>query len=458
MADNLTTQSATLATVPATSAIATDDVAGVHFQKVKLVDGTADSSAVIPGDATNGLDVDVTRLPALVAGTANIGDVDVLTVPAPLSTTGGGTEAAALRVTVANDSTGVLSVDDNGSSLTVDAPVGTPVFTRRSDGTNSETTLFDADSGVGAQWVQGISLRKAASGGSVEYGTSADPVRVDPTGTTTQPVSGTVSVTEPVSVDDNGGNLSVDWAGVAPPIGAGTEAAALRVTVATDSTGVVTVDLAGGTDALIGRVKITDGTDVALVTAGGLLQVDASGVAVTVAQATAASLNAQVVGNVAHAAAASGNPVRIGAKAESSLETITLASDGNVTDLYADLDGVLVVKPLTTFGELLSERVADTAGTAAAFTTFGVGGTGVRNYVTAITVHNAHATTNCFVNILDDTGGAVLWTIPAPANGGAVLTFFPPLRQPTSNVALAYDVSAAVTTVYISVNGFQSKA
>jgi hypothetical protein len=33
---------------------------------------------------------------------------------------GGGVEAAALRVTLASDSTGVLSVDDNGSSLTVD--------------------------------------------------------------------------------------------------------------------------------------------------------------------------------------------------------------------------------------------------------------------------------------------------------------------------------------------------
>ena len=33
------------------------------------------------GDTTNGLDVDVTRLPALVASSANIGDVDVLTLP-----------------------------------------------------------------------------------------------------------------------------------------------------------------------------------------------------------------------------------------------------------------------------------------------------------------------------------------------------------------------------------------
>lgn len=60
---------------------------------------------------------------ALPSGTNNIGDVDVLTVPAPLSTTGGGTEATALRVTVASDSTGVLSVDDNGGSITVDGTV-----------------------------------------------------------------------------------------------------------------------------------------------------------------------------------------------------------------------------------------------------------------------------------------------------------------------------------------------
>lgn len=37
--------------------------------------------------------------------------------------TGGGVEASALRVTLANDSTGVVSVDDNGGSLTVDGSV-----------------------------------------------------------------------------------------------------------------------------------------------------------------------------------------------------------------------------------------------------------------------------------------------------------------------------------------------
>lgn len=62
--------------------IATDDISSVHYQKVKLVDGTDQGTALIGA--------------------------------------GGGVEATALRVTVASDSTGVLSVDDNASSLTVD--------------------------------------------------------------------------------------------------------------------------------------------------------------------------------------------------------------------------------------------------------------------------------------------------------------------------------------------------
>lgn len=43
---------------------ATDEIATVHYQKIKLVDGTADSTAAIAGDATYGLDVDVTRMPS----------------------------------------------------------------------------------------------------------------------------------------------------------------------------------------------------------------------------------------------------------------------------------------------------------------------------------------------------------------------------------------------------------
>lgn len=44
MADNLTTQSATLATIPASTVIATDDEGGIHYQKIKLTDPTSGST------------------------------------------------------------------------------------------------------------------------------------------------------------------------------------------------------------------------------------------------------------------------------------------------------------------------------------------------------------------------------------------------------------------------------
>lgn len=77
MADNITLNSGS-----GGATCAADDVSSVHYQYVKLADGTSASSTVIAA--------------------------------------GGGVEAGALRVTIASDSTGVLSIDDNGSSITID--------------------------------------------------------------------------------------------------------------------------------------------------------------------------------------------------------------------------------------------------------------------------------------------------------------------------------------------------
>src|SRR3990167_1885957 len=69
----------------------------------------------------------------------------------------------------------------------------------------------------------------------------------------------TVAVTQSgtwdeVGINDSGNAITVDWAGTAPPIGAGLEATALRVTVATDSTGVLSVDDNGGALTVDGTV------------------------------------------------------------------------------------------------------------------------------------------------------------------------------------------------------------
>ena len=104
------------------------------------------------------------------AGTNNIGDVDVLTVPAPLSTTGGGTEATALRVTVASDSTGVLSVDDNGASLTIDNAQlsvvggGTEAAAMRVTIANDSTGVLSVDDNGGSLTVDGTVTANLAAG------------------------------------------------------------------------------------------------------------------------------------------------------------------------------------------------------------------------------------------------------------------------------------------------------
>jgi hypothetical protein len=65
--------------------IATDDVAGIHYQRMKLVDGTAEGTAGIPGDATNGLDVDVTRVQGTVTANPQPGAAGGLSMSSVIS-------------------------------------------------------------------------------------------------------------------------------------------------------------------------------------------------------------------------------------------------------------------------------------------------------------------------------------------------------------------------------------
>lgn len=160
-----------------------------------LVEGAGNALVPAQGTAADGLlvnlgsnnDVTVTGTVTanLAAGTNNIGDVDVLSVPAPLNVTGGGAEASALRVTLANDSSGVVSVDDNGSSITVDGTVSvaaeslSPTATTASS--SGDNTIFTPGGGQSSR-VYYISLSadgsnsadvtaivKFGAGGSAKY-------------------------------------------------------------------------------------------------------------------------------------------------------------------------------------------------------------------------------------------------------------------------------------------------
>lgn len=421
--------------------LATEDEASVHYQKVKLTASgsgtTADlsfaedtqhtsgdhgiMSLVVRNDtlaALGGTDGDYAPIQVNASGALYIQEGAALDVSAATVTVdwagtappvGAGVEATALRVTVATDSTGVLSVDDNGGSLTVD---------------NATISVV---------------------GGGTEATAQRVTLASDSTGV--------------LSVDDNGAALTVDWAGTAPPIGAGVEATALRVTVATDSTGVLTVDdggssltvdnatisvVGGGVEATAQRVTIASDST-------GLLSVDDNGGSLTIDGTVTAS---STTGNAAHDAAAAGNPVAIAARAAATVEALTQVAGADASFVTADLNGCLVTRNGTTLEELVSERTSNTDGAATALSgAFAAGGANIHAYITSACVHNAHATTNAYVDIRDGSAGSVLWTLPLPATGGSIQYFDPPLKF-SANTAVAYDVSAAVTTVYLSFNGF----
>jgi hypothetical protein len=369
------------ASAAAPTAVSTDGdmVRAWHLLNGAQATALTAAGALIGGDATNGLDVDVTRLPA------------------PLTTTGTGTEATALRVTIATDSTGVLSVDDNGGTLTVD-----------------NTTLSVVGNGAAATALR-VSLANDSTG-IVALTTSTASI-------------GKLAANSGIDIGD------VDVTSIIPLTGA------TNLGKAIDSVG-------GATDTGVAVLAIRDDALTTLTPVDGdyvALRTDATG-----------QLWVNPQGNVAHDIADAGNPIKLGLKAKTSPKGLTLVADNDRTDAYADLDGIQITKIGTANSDLISERVADTGGTSTAFTNFSAVAS-TRNYVTAIAVFNTSASA-CSVDFRDGAAGAVLWTMYCPAGGGSVITSAIPLFKTTAATALAYDVSGAITTCYINVSGFQSKA
>jgi len=210
----------------------------------------------------------------------------------------------------------------------------------------------------------------------------------------------------------------------------------------------VTVDNASGGSA----VNVQDGGNSLTVDNGGTFVVQEDGAALTALQ---------LIDNpiVAHDAAATGSTGvnMAGARASNSVEGITQVANADATRLTADLNGCLVTRNGTTLEELLSANQTNTDGSEDAVTNFPAGGAGVHNYITSVTVSNSSASTFGTVDLVDGTGGTVIWTFPAPGSGGATHNFDPPLKQATANTQLFFDPSAAISTITISINGFQAQ-
>ena len=229
----------------------------------------------------------------------------------------------------------VVPVSDGGGSLTVDGSV----------------SVSGAVAVTGAFWpdTQPVSIASA-----VPITDNSGSLTVDaPVGT---PVyvrlsDGTSAITTlPVSIAS--GAISV--------VGNGAAATALRVTLANDSTGIVALTTstasigklaANSSGVLIGQVEIASTQTLATVT-------------------TVSTVSTLTGGGVAHDGADSGNPIKVGARAVSTLATATMVSAADRTDAISDLDGAHVVRGQCPLGDVTSERVTDTGGTSTAFSNF----------------------------------------------------------------------------------------
>jgi hypothetical protein len=170
--------------------VATDDTgASGHVQLFKLAIATDGSATLVPATAADGLLVNL--------GTNN--DVTV--------TNGGtfvvqvdGTALTSLQsIETAVEGTltvGSHAVTDGGSSLTVDAPVGTPVFVRLSDGSSAITTLPVSIAGT-------VAVTQSGTWDEVGINDSGNSITVDDGGTSLT-VDGTVSVSgQPVNIQNH---------------------------------------------------------------------------------------------------------------------------------------------------------------------------------------------------------------------------------------------------------------
>lgn len=124
--------------------------------------------------------------------------------------------------------------------------------------------------------------------------------------------------------------------------GGGVEATALRVTIASDSTGVVSVDDNGGSLTVDGTVELGAASLAALETIElGATSLAALESLTTINAVTSITNAVTVVGSAAEDAAASGNPVLIGGRYDSSARTL---ETGDVGALALNASGQLLVE------------------------------------------------------------------------------------------------------------------
>jgi hypothetical protein len=127
----------------------------------------------------------------------------------------------------------------------------------------------------------------------------------------------------------------------------------------------------------------------------------------------------------------------------------SVVTNGQLAGAACDLAKKQIVLPYANPENFLDGTIttAMTGTTSTAVNGMGAQAAGVRNYVTACTVSNAHATVGTDVVLQDGSGGTTLWTLPAaPGYGGTHATFPTPLKTTAATALFAANVTTGAST------------
>jgi hypothetical protein len=387
------------------------------------VDGTVSVTEPVSVDDNGGsLTVDATNL-----------DIRDLTSTDVVTVTGGAGQTADVKVTLDGEAVTLnepVSVDDNGGSLTVDGTVAVSSVA----GTvtvDTELTTKDYDTGAGTDTVAAVGILLPASGGSVAGGTSTNPVRVDPTGTTTQPVS------------DAGGSLTVDGT-VTANAGSGTF-------VVGDGGGSLTVD---GTVSVSGTVTVDSELPAAAALADNTSNPTVPGVGAFVMVFDGSTWD-RLPGNSAGGVVVQGPtqvdqpvaqlPVQVAVEADDSIKG-AVSADGEVVRPWADRRGRLVVA--TQFPGDIKYEENDLANTTETEVTDDPASTH-RIVLTNLSAHNSSSTA-VTITFRDGVTGTIVKKAHLAANGGGFETCYSEGLPLTANNPLTAQLGASVSTVFVN--------
>lgn len=154
------------------------------------------------------------------------------------------------------------------------------------------------------------------------------------------------------------------------------------------------------------------------------------------------------------------NPLNLGAQAVSS-ENAAVTTARKV-QLVADLVGKLIVLPYANPENFVSGAITSAMTGTTSTSCVAAPASGLRNYITQITVSNASTTVPTDILIQDGSGGTTLYVVPAPigtgtgtGTSGGTFTFPTPLRQPTTATAIYVANVTTGSSTKVSISGYK---